>query len=81
LKDFLSNFITIYKKRGVKIKTNPIGFRKIKLSVDIKIFRGFSAKSMIKKYKKAAIPNIRKKKSALITHNKIKIKKMKRIDS
>lgn len=45
------------------------------------IVRGLSAKSTIRKYKNAATPKIRKKKSALMTHNKIKIKKTNSIES
>lgn len=79
--DLLISFIKRYKKRGAKINNNPKGFNKINSSVEMVIFRGSSANNKIKKYKNAVIPKIRKKKSALMTHSNIKIKKMKNTES
>ncbi len=70
-----------YKINGLKINNNPKGFNNIKFKIERVIAKGSSENNIIRKYKNAAIPKIINKKSALITHNNIIIKKMKRIES
>ncbi|MFX0039600.1 MAG: hypothetical protein ACFFCY_01840 [Promethearchaeota archaeon] len=71
----------MYIIKGMKIRSNPKGFNNIKLKMERVIVNGFSENSIIRKYKKAAIPKIIKRKSALITHKRIKTKKIKSIES
>jgi hypothetical protein len=49
--------------------------------IEMVISNGLSEKSIIRKNKNAAIPKIMKRKSALMIHNRIRIKNIKRIAS
>ena len=71
----------MYKINGTKIRNNPNGFNSMKFKMEKVISRGFSENKIIRKYKNAAIPKIINRKSALITHNRINIKKIKSIES
>jgi hypothetical protein len=65
----------------MKISNNPKGLRNKKFKIEKVISNGLFEKYIIRKNKNAAIPKIIKRKSALIIHNRINIKKIKNIDS